>query len=234
MFDCKQFRSCEELFSRYEIYLSEQQYRILSEFANMLLSARQNLTAVSDPSQVWIRHFLDSAYLLRYFPPNSSIIDIGTGGGIPGIPLAILRPDLNLTLLDSELSKIEFCRSAVITLGLNCTAVNGRAEELAHQTEYREQFDFAVSRAVALGSMLSELALPYVKPGGALIAMKGRGFDADTERFSQAALALNASEPVVTSYLLENEQKYLIITGKEQTTPSIYPRRFAKMKREPL
>ena len=112
-----------KLFSMYQLDLSSEQYELLSAYARLLHdeAAIQNVTAVSDVSEIWVRHFLDSAYLLRHIPSEvSSVIDIGTGGGIPGIPLSILRPDLDVTLLDSELRKIEFCTIVVQELEKRC------------------------------------------------------------------------------------------------------------------
>ena len=228
-----------KLFSMYQLDLSSEQYELLSAYARLLHdeAAIQNVTAVSDASEIWVRHFLDSAFLLRHIPSEVlSVIDIGTGGGIPGIPLSILRPDLDVTLLDSELRKIEFCTIVVQELGLSSRVHPhcGRAEELANSPEYREKFDLAVSRAMANGSMLTELSLPFVKVGGELLAMKGRGYDASVERFTEAASAVGgtACEPI--SYTLESEQKYLICVTKTTPTPPQYPRRFAKIKRQPL
>lgn len=227
------------LFSAYQLDLSEEQYQLLSQYAALLHDETpvQNVTAVSEISDIWVRHFLDSAYLLHHIGGDASkVIDIGTGGGIPGIPLAILRPDLDITLLDSELRKIEFCTMAVQKLGLSDRVhpICGRAEELAKSADYREKFDMAVSRAMANGSMLTELSLPFVKVGGVLLAMKGRGYDPTVERFAEAAPLVGgiACEPV--PYTLESEQKFLICVKKQSPTPPQYPRRFAKIKRQPL
>jgi 16S rRNA (guanine527-N7)-methyltransferase len=231
-----QFTDAKALFSRNQIELTEEQYEKLAKYAALLTeeSERQNVTAVRDINEIWIRHFLDSAYLLRYLRDNVKIIDIGTGGGIPAIPLAILNPTLDITMLDSELRKIEFCQNAVEKLGLNAKAICGRAEELAKQPEYREQFDIAVSRAMANGSMLTELSVPFIKTGGSLIAMKGRQYDPETERFESASEALGCSIESVQKYELEGEQKHLITVRKKTETPQQYPRRFAKIKRDPL
>ena len=234
MLDAVKYDDCASLFDKYEIELSESAYIRFSEYLELLRSANQNLTAVLEPEEIWIRHFLDSAYISRYIGSDSSLLDIGTGGGIPAIPLAILRRDLHISMLDSENSKIAFCREAIQKLHLNCQAICARAEELAHDISYREHFDYAVSRAMSQGSMLSELSLPFVKPGGALIAMKGRSFDDSVERFTDAAAALGAEQPAFISYEIEHERKTVVITGKEKETAGIYPRRYAKIKRNPL
>ncbi len=183
--------------------------------------------------EIWERHFLDSAYLLKILT-SGRIIDIGTGGGIPAIPLAILNPSLQITMLDSELRKIEFCQCAVQELGLHAEAVCGRAEELARLPEYTQQFDYAVSRAMASGNVLTEFAAGFLKVGGKLIAMKGRQYAPETERFHEAAAVLGFSVLSETQYVLENETKILIVLQKNKETPAQYPRRFAKIKRSPL
>ena len=228
--------AARNLFAKYGISLQSEQYRKLVRYAELLKNegSRQNVTAVDEVEAIWIRHFLDAVYLTKFLPEKSTVIDIGTGGGIPGIPIAILRGDLKITLLDSELRKIEFCRSVCTDLELNTQTIAGRAEELAHDAAYREQFDCSVSRAMAAGNVLSELALPFVRLGGKMIAMKGRNYTPEQERFESAAKALDAEPPVEMQYDLEGEPKYLITVQKLRPTPAGYPRRFAKIKRDPL
>lgn len=226
------------LFSKYQLDISDAKLELLSRYAMLLHDEApiQNVTAVSEISDIWVRHFLDSAYLLKHLGGARRIIDIGTGGGIPGIPLAILDENLEITLLDSELRKIEFCTMAVEELGLRdrVTPICGRAEELAKTADYRQKYDAAVSRAMANGSMLTELSLPFLKIGGRLLAMKGRGYDPAVERFSEAAGFVGGESEKPISYTLESEQKYLICVRKTSETPPQYPRRFAKIKRSPL
>ncbi len=230
------FTACASLFSRYHLSLSMECYEKLNRYAQMLTdeSRVQNVTAVHGNSDIWCRHFLDSAYILNRFPDGASVIDIGTGGGIPGIPLAILNPTLQITLLDSELRKIEFCERAIAALELSVRAICGRAEELAASAAYREQYDFAVSRAMAAGSMLSELAMPFLRVGGTLIAMKGRNYDPNFERFESAIPLLGGVLHEAEQYSIEGEQKALIAADKIEPTDLKYPRRFAKIKRNPL
>lgn len=230
-----QFEQCAALFAQNDMTLTASAYKLLSRYAELLMneSQQQNVTAVRTETEIWTRHFLDSAYLVRWLPAGS-VIDIGTGGGIPAIPLAILNPDLQMTMLDSELRKIEFCRYAIQTLGLSAQAVCGRAEELARDPQYRAQYDFAVSRAMANGSVLTELSVPYLKVGGMLLAMKGRQYDPAAERFAEAAAALRCSCEPALQYTLCGEEKHLIRISKTQDTSETYPRRFAKIKRTPL
>lgn len=228
--------NARNLFQKYSIVLSDEQYEKFSVYAEMLKQerSRQNVTAIDRAEEVWVRHFLDSAYLAAHIPYESKMIDIGTGGGIPGIPLAILRNDLKITLLDSELNKIRFCEDVCNHLALDITAISARAEEIAHDPQYRAQFDCAVSRAMAAGNILTELAVPFLKKGGKMIAMKGRSYSAEQERFHNAAELIGAEKPAEIQYELEGETKHLIVIEKLQDTPTIYPRRFAKIKRSPL
>ena len=229
-----QFEKCCELFSGNGILLKAEAYENLEAYAEMLLNEgnHQNVTALKTNEEIWLRHFLDAAFLLRYLE-KGTVIDLGTGGGIPAIPLAILNPKLHITMLDSELRKIEFCRRVITALGLKADAVCGRAEELG-RGELRDSFDFAVSRALASGSMLCEFSIPMLHIGGKLFAMKGRQYDPAAERFSEAAAALGAAVTDDILYELEHEPKHLIIVQKTADSPPQYPRRFAKMKRTPL
>ena len=228
------FEKCCALFAENDLELTREDFEKLEQYAALLLaeSQNQNVTAVKTEEEIWVRHFLDTAFLLRYLQ-SGSVIDLGTGGGIPAIPLAIMNPELQVTMLDSELHKIEFCRSAVKTLGLNAEAVCGRAEELG-RGELRDRFDYVVSRAMASGTMLCEFGIPMLRRGGTLYAMKGRNYDPAAERFHEAAAALGAAVTAELSYELAHEEKHLIAVQKQQDTPPQYPRRFAKIKRSPL
>lgn len=231
------FHSANALFGKYQINLTQEHYDKLARYADLMIaeSQHQNITAVRDLPEIWVRHFLDSAILCKYFPDSAfSVIDIGTGGGIPGIPIAILCSHANVTLLDSELRKIEFCQKTVSEIGLSVSCVSGRAEELARNDAYRVQFDYAVSRAMTTGTVLSELSMPFLRVGGQLVAMKGKNYDPAVERFDEAAAVLNANVENVLDYQIENEPKKLIFVSKTDHTPDIYPRRFAKIKRQPL
>ena len=236
MIEPEQYESCKTVFAQYQVSLSIEQYKKLRIYEQMLTeeSKHQNVTAVRKPADIWIRHFLDAAYLLRFLPETGRLLDMGTGGGIPAIPLAIMRPAFEITMLDSEHSKIEFCESVIRKLSLHAAAVSGRAEELAHEPQYRGQFDVVVSRAMANGSMLTELSVPFLKTGGFLLAMKGKQYDSEAERFEPAAAALSCTCEPPVSYTLFGEQKHLIRVVKTSATSAQYPRRFAKIKRSPL
>lgn len=226
------------LFSKYGITLNSDQFALFSDYHRLLIdeSSVQNVTRVTDPQEIWVRHFLDSAYLIRYIHDRApkTFLDLGTGGGFPGIPTAILMPFISVVLLDSEERKLDFCLRVIRELGLSAKCLCGRAEELSKSAKYREQFDCVASRAVANGSMLCELALPFVKTGGLFAAFKGSGYDPSVERFFEASSALCAETPQVVDYRVENVDKHLILIEKSRPTPLQYPRRFAKIKRSPL
>lgn len=239
MFNSLDYAACQVLFETYGIGLTKTQFLQFTRYAVLLQqeASVQNVTAVSEPNEIWIRHFLDSAYLLQYLGNASlSVLDVGTGGGMPGIPLAILSPSFHITLLDSELRKIEFCQKVIQELELHehVTTICGRAEELAKLPAYRGRFDIAVSRAMANGSMLTELSIPMLRVGGCLFAMKGRNYDPLVERFAEAAEVLGAKVCATHRYILNGEEKCLVQIEKTAETATQYPRRFAKIKRNPL
>ena len=229
------YNACKQLFEQNKLSISEDAYIKLDQYAKLLQieSAHQNVTAVHEAAEIWSRHFLDSAYLLQYITADK-VLDLGTGGGIPAIPLAIMNQDLAVTMLDSELKKIEFCRSAVQSLGISANPINGRAEELARAPEYENKFDVVVSRAMANGSVLTELAARFLHIGGILLAMKGKQYDPSVERFAEAAAAVGCKVENEITYELDSETKNLIILRKIADTPAQYPRRYAKIKRCPL
>ena len=229
------YSACAALFERNQLLLKQSAHELLERYAEQLIaeSENQNVTAVRTLPEIWNRHFLDSAFLLQYLPEGKAL-DLGTGGGIPAIPLAIMNRNLDVTMLDSELRKIEFCKKVIDLLGIHATAICVRAEELSRSPEYDSQFDNVVSRAMANGSMLTELSARFLKIGGKLLAMKGRQYNREQERFHEAAEALGMTVEDEISYRLEDEDKYLIVLRKDADTPAQYPRRYAKMKRSPL
>lgn len=238
MSDFHAYEDAKAIFQQYGICLSAEQHRLLHQYAECMIaeSAVQNITAVTDYHDIWVRHFLDVAYVMKFLPVSPiSLIDIGSGGGVPAIPLAIMCPWISVSLLDSEEKKVDFCQRTVNALHLNVKCLCGRAEELAKTSDLRASYDFAISRAMANGSMLTELSVPFLKIGGKLLAMKGRAYDPSVERFAEAANAVGAiAQENVYEYSIEGECKHLILVDKISETPEQYPRRFAKIKRNPL
>lgn len=194
-----------------------------------------NLTAITDPDEIVIKHFVDSLTLMPYtdLPHGANVIDVGCGAGFPGLPIIIHRPDLNITFLDSVGKKLSFISEALSNCGLLGETAHARAEELAHQKTHREKFDLAVSRAVASLNILAEYCLPFVKPGGYFIAMKGA--QDEVELGSNAITQLGGEiEQVVSLKLPNNDERNLIIVKKISQTSSKYPRKSKKISTKPL
>lgn len=198
-----------------------------------------NITSITEEREVDIKHFLDSltAFSSDKFSGNKKIIDIGTGGGFPGIPLKIINQDLQVTLLDSLNKRIIFLNEVIENLGLkDIEAVHGRAEELSRTEEYREQYDICISRAVASLDTLSEYCLPFVKKGGYFIAMKGPEVEEELNSSKKAIDTLGGKvEEVKIVEIPESDISHsLIIIKKVSNTPKKYPRGGGKPKKRPL
>ena len=210
----------------------------LEKFVDMLLERNQvmNLTAITEPDQVARLHLLDSLSLLPIEAfAGKAVIDVGTGAGFPGIPLAIVQQDADFTLLDSLGKRIRFLDEVREALGLgNVTCVHGRAEEFAQA--HREQFDLAVSRAVANLAVLSELCLPLVKVGGAFLAMKSTWCEAETEGAQTAIRRLGGTLERVVDYTIPTTDvtHRVLVIRKTAPTAKKYPRPFAQIKKQPL
>lgn len=206
-------------------------YERLTEVGSVM-----NLTAIKGEGPVATLHFLDSAALLRYADfSGARVLDVGTGAGFPGLPLAILRPDARFTLLDSQQKRIDFLADTVARLGLgNVECVCLRAEEAP--PEYREGFDIVTSRAVARLNVLAEICLPFVKLGGSFIAMKALDCDEERLEAQNAARELGGSFPDMRRYdiPLTDTGRALVVVGKCAPTPVKYPRRWAKITKQPL
>ena len=176
----------------YKITLTENQYEQFQKYFELLVewNKKMNLTAITDESGVALKHFADSLSLLNFvdIPQNSSLADVGTGAGFPGVVLKIARPDIKLTLIDSLNKRLVFLGEVCAQLGIEAELIHSRAEDGARDEKLRESFDFAVSRAVARMNVLSEYCLPYVKVGGAFCAMKGAQAN---EEFKESLNAIN-------------------------------------------
>ncbi len=194
-----------------------------------------NLTAITDRDEFIQKHFIDSLLCAETleFTVSSSICDIGTGGGFPGVPLAICYPDKQFTLMDSLEKRLKIVRQLCDEIGVeNVKVVHGRAEELARQGDYREQFDLCVSRAVANMRVLSEYCLPFVKTGGYFIAYKGPDCQAEIDDARRAIKILGGSEPDIRS--LAHLDHSLVCVRKASDTPPAYPRKAGTPAKKPL
>jgi len=203
---------------------------------------RFNLTAITDDLGIQIRHFLDSLSCLLALEPGEQfggkrIIDVGTGAGFPGIPLKIICPTIRLTLLEATAKKVQFLEHIVAQLALqNVAVIHGRAEELGHDPQHREQYHWAVARAVADLPVLIEYLLPLVQVSGRVIAQKGESAPAEAQRsewaFTQLGGQLRRLVPVDLRGLAET--RYLVLVDKVAATPGKYPRRPGVPSKRPL
>ena len=215
--------ACEKLFSISEFLVEKNKV--------------MNLTAITSENDVILKHFLDSASISSLIPANSSVIDIGCGAGFPSIPLAIVRRDLKITALDSTGKRIDFVTEAASRLGLeNVDPVCARAEDFA--VSQREKFDVCTSRAVARMNVLSELCIPFVKVGGAFIAMKSDKGDEEYAECKSGIGVLGCKlENVISdrfAFLGNEITRQLFQFRKVSSTPKAYPRQYSKILKKPL
>ena len=196
-----------------------------------------NLTAITDPQEIDVKHFLDSLLLLNAceIPIGAQLADIGTGAGFPGIPVKIARPDIRLTLLDTLQKRTRFLAEVSMQLGQDNAIHHARAEVAAHDPEHREQYDFATARAVAALPVLCEYCLPFVKPGGFFLALKGPAPEEEVRQSAYALQELGAELADIKQFTLPQESHRSIIVIKKisQISPQ-YPRKSSKITQSPL
>ena len=197
-----------------------------------------NLTAVTDEAGACAKHFADSLLIEEYIPEGATLCDVGCGGGFPTLPLAIVRPDLKITALDSTEKKLKFVALMADKLSLNVTTLAARAEEVGQKAEYRESFDCVCARAVARLNILSELCIPLTRVGGRFISCKAA---IGKEELSEAAGGIEklGAVPTVTSepdlFTAEGEQsRAVFVFSKQNPTPSQYPRHYSRISKKPL
>lgn len=207
----------------------------MCRFGQALLEKNQvmNLTAITDPAQVGRLHFLDSLTLLDLADfRGKQVIDVGCGGGFPGVPLKIACPEMELTLLDSLGKRMDWLAQILPGLGVEARCVTARAEEAV--AGCRESYDFAVSRAVARLNVLCELCLPYVQVGGTFLAMKGAAAQAEVEQARGAIRRLGGEVEQLVAFPQVGQEHAVVVIRKIRPTPAQFPRRFAKIKQQPL
>ena len=221
------------------INLSEIQLKQFYNYMNLLIewNKKVNLTAITEPDEIILKHFVDSLTISKYISDGTKVVDVGTGAGFPGIPLKIVRQDVDITLLDSLQKRINFLDEVINELNLEkITTVHSRVEDFGKNKKYREEFDIAISRAVANLSTLSEYLLPLVKVGGKVISMKGSLIQEELENSKNAIKILGGQIEKVDEFDLPNSDisRNIVLIDKIKTTPNRYPRKAGEPSKKPL
>lgn len=229
------------LLSELELELTDYQLDQFDKYYELLIEKNKvmNLTAITEYEEVIRKHFIDSLSIIKIFKTREqiSVLDMGTGAGFPGIPLKIVFPNYNITLLDSLNKRVNFLNEVITELKLeDICAVHGRAEEYVKKVEIRESFDLVVSRAVAKLSILSEYCLPYVKLNGIFISYKAGNVEEELLTSAKAISVLGGKTTGVESFYLPDSdiQRTLIMIKKMKQTPKQYPRGAGKPTKEPI
>ncbi len=228
----------KELASKINIELNENQISNFFKYKNVLLETNKyiNLTAITEERDIIVKHFIDSLTINKYITQNSSLIDVGTGAGFPGIPIKIIREDINVVLIDSLNKRINFLNNVTKELNLkNIKAVHSRAEDAGQNKEFREKFDFVTARAVSNLATLSELCLPFLKVNGIFICMKGNSVE-EIENAEKAISILGGKIISVEKFVLpdSNIERNIILIKKIKETPSKYPRKAGLPSKQPI
>lgn len=225
--------------TEFGVNLDEKALERFDLYAKLLVEWNEkiNLTAITDPDGIVLKHFVDSLSVFSAIniPEGAKSIDVGTGAGFPGIPMLIARPDLKITLLDSTNKKLNVIRDILEKLDLQCEALHTRAEEAGQNKTYREQYDFATARAVSNLRDLSEYCLPFVKKGGTFISMKSAKAEEEIAEGKNAIRILGGNiKEKKTFEIDEAGERTIILIEKVSTTPPKYPRPSAKIAKNPL
>ncbi len=221
------------------ISLNDEQLKRFDLLSELLVEQNKtmNLTAITDPDGIAVKHFADSISVLSAceFTQGTRVMDIGTGAGFPGIPLLIMRPDIDLTMVDSTAKKLKYVQSTVDSLGLIATTLHTRAEEAGQSKEYREKFDIVCSRAVAALNVLCEYCLPFVKVSGIFVAMKGAKAQEEIADAKAAIKLLGGKIIDEKSFSLsDGGERTLVVIKKISQIPPKYPRPSAQIAKKPL
>ncbi|MEE1282175.1 MAG: 16S rRNA (guanine(527)-N(7))-methyltransferase RsmG [Acutalibacteraceae bacterium] len=223
---------------KFNIELTDEQINKFNIYCNMLIewNSKMNLTAIKEPTEIAVKHFVDSCSVLNYvkIKKNAKVIDIGTGAGFPGIPLKILREDLDITLFDSLNKRLVFLNEVAKELNLELNTVHSRAEDLGRQENHREQYDIAISRAVAPLNVLSEYSIPFVRKGGKFISMKGPNVQSEIDEAKKAIRILGGKCNNVVQFSIGDNSRSIVIVDKLNQTPYTYPRHGSKISKKPL
>ena len=232
-------REFEKYLAKMNISLLKEQYGQFYAYMELLIewNEKMNLTAITEPKEIILKHFVDSLTIAKYVEEGKSIIDMGTGAGFPGIPIKIYRKDVKAVLADSLNKRIKFLDEVIDKLKLeNVETIHCRAEELGKNKQYREKFDYATSRAVANLSTLSEYLMPFVKLNGKCIFMKTIEVEEELEKAKKAIKTLGGKIENVDKFEIPESDlgRSIIIVKKEKITPNKFPRKPGTPAKEPL
>ena len=228
-----------ELSKKINIDITDEQLKKFYRYMDLLLEWNEkiNLTAITETDEVILKHFIDSMTVFKYLVESKNIIDVGTGAGFPGIPIAIMNQNKNITLLDSLNKRINFLNEVCSELKINnIKTYHGRAEEFGHNKQHREKYDIAISRAVANMTTLVEYLIPFIKVGGRCICMKGNDIEEELEQAKFAIKELGGKIEKVERFNLPNSdmERNIIIITKIKETPNSYPRKAGMPSKMPL
>ncbi len=229
-------KNMKNLFLENNVYINDKQYELFEKYYEILVSYNQkvNVTAITEKKDVFIKHFIDSVLSTQKLI-GENLLDVGSGGGFPAIPIKILRDDLSVTMLEATNKKCEFLRLVISELGLkNINVICGRAEDLAKKEEFREKFDITTARAVARLNTLLEYVLPFNKVGGKFYAFKSISSSEEIVESENALKILGGKVSEVLDYDLYENKRSIIIVDKISKTPSKYPRGNGKERKNPL
>lgn len=232
-------RLLEKTIEKFGLSLDDAAFSRLDIFAGMLAETNKsfNLTAITEPDEMTVKHFADclSVFAFVDIPENSSIIDVGTGAGFPGMVLLLARPDIKMTFLDSLNKRLNFIEDVLKATGVDAEILHARAEDAGKDAVYRESFDFATARAVAGLNVLSEYCLPFVKVGGSFVSMKSADTDGELDNAKAAINVLGGEIKSINSFdLVENMPRKIVEIKKISQTPTAYPRTSKKIAKSPI
>ena len=223
-----------------ELLSSDSLSKLNTLINNMLeVNEKMNLTAITEGEEVILKHIADSAAVVKYIPRNARLMDVGTGGGFPALPIAILRPDVNVYGLDSTAKKLKYIDDTAKLLEINnLKTVNARAEGAGKTVNYRERFDVVTARAVSALNVLVEICMPFVKVGGVFISMKGASAPEETEAAKSGVIQLGGSKFEDIYFVLKHGEtelnRHLLVSKKIKPTPPSFPRQYNRITKKPL